>query len=66
MAPTLLDSRLEEELSPLVLFAQLQLAVESGDHEAAAAAQRQLARLGIVVRFGRPRAEGKEVAHAAR
>jgi hypothetical protein len=45
---------------PLWWFAQLEKAVEQGDHEAAAEAQRQLARLGVHVNYGRPR---KEMAH---
>jgi hypothetical protein len=40
---------------PLWWFARLEAAVERGDHAAAAAAQRQLARLGVRVRYGRPR-----------
>jgi hypothetical protein len=40
---------------PLYWFAKLEKAVEEGDHEAAAEAQRQLARLGVRVRYGRPR-----------
>lgn len=50
----------------LILFARLDMAVERGDHEAAAEAQRQLARLGITVRYGRPRRQRKAVADAAR
>ncbi len=48
---------------PLYWFARLEKAVEAGDHQAAAEAQRQLARLGVRVNYGRadPR---KEVAHA--
>ena len=44
--PSLPDSR-----SPIVLFARLELAVESGDHATAAETQRELARLGITVRY---------------
>jgi hypothetical protein len=40
---------------PLWWFARLEAAVERGDHEAAAEAQRQLARLGVRVQYGRPR-----------
>jgi hypothetical protein len=47
--------------SPLVLFARLELAVERGDHATAAEAQRALARIGIEVKYGRPRLE---TAHA--
>jgi hypothetical protein len=46
---------------PLYWFALLDRAVERGDHEAAADAQRQLKRLGVRVRYGQPRktADGK-------
>jgi hypothetical protein len=47
---------------PIYWFALLDKAVERGDHEAAAEAQRQLDRLGVRVRYGRPR---KGVAHVA-
>jgi hypothetical protein len=40
---------------PIYWFARLEHAVDEGDHEAAAEAQRQLARLGVRVRYGRPR-----------
>lgn len=40
---------------PLYWFAKLEKAVEAGDHQAAAEAQRQLARLGVRVNYGRPR-----------
>ncbi len=39
---------------PVYWFARLEAAVESGDHAAAADAQRQLARLGVLVRYGLP------------
>ncbi len=42
---------------PLWWFARLEAAVERGDHVAAAEAQRQLERLGVDVRYGRPRRE---------
>jgi hypothetical protein len=48
---------------PLMWFARLELAVERGDHQAAAEAQRQLARLGVNVSYGRPRPR-REAAHA--
>ena len=44
---------------PLWWFARLEAAVERGDHAAAAEAQRQLRRLGVEVRYGRPRAAGR-------
>jgi hypothetical protein len=47
---------------PLFWFARLEKAVEEGDHQAAAEAQRQLDRLGVKVNYGRPFHE--EVAHA--
>jgi hypothetical protein len=40
---------------PLYWFALLDRAVARGDHAAAADAQRQLKRLGVRVRYGRPR-----------
>jgi len=40
---------------PIYWFAILDQAVEDGDHQAAAKAQRQLARLGVRVAYGRPR-----------
>jgi hypothetical protein len=39
---------------PLWWFARLEAAVERGDHIAAAEAQRELERLGVTVRYGRP------------
>src|SRR5262245_52625213 len=42
---------------PLYWFARLEKAVEEGDHQAAAEAQQQLARLGVRVSYGRPRQE---------
>jgi len=44
---------------PLYWFAKLEKAVEEGDHQTAAEAQRELARLGVRVAYGRPEA-GKE------
>lgn len=46
---------------PLYWFARLEKAVENGDHQAAAKAQRELARLGVRVFYGRPGAGRKEV-----
>jgi hypothetical protein len=47
---------------PLYWFAVLEKAVEVGDHQAAAAAQRELARVGVQVRYGRPDPDrGEEV-----
>jgi hypothetical protein len=48
---------------PLWWFARLELAVERGDHQAAAEAHRQLERLGVNVCYGLPRPLS-EVAHA--
>jgi hypothetical protein len=48
---------------PLYWFARLEKSVEQGDHQAAAEAQRELARLGVRVRYGRPRPR-REAAHA--
>jgi hypothetical protein len=39
---------------PIYWFSRLERAVERGDHEAAAEAQRHLARLGVRVSYGRP------------
>jgi hypothetical protein len=47
---------------PVYWFVKLELAVMDGDHEAAAEAQGELAKLGVVVRYGRPRCD--EVSHA--
>ena len=44
---------------PLYWFARLEKAVESGDHQAAAEAQRELARLGVRVSYGLPRIESE-------
>jgi hypothetical protein len=48
---------------PLYWFARLERAVQVGDHTDAAEAQRQLARLGVSVRYGRriTQAAGKAV-----
>jgi len=48
---------------PLYWFARLEKAVEQGDHQAAAEAQRHLARLGVRVNYGRPSSR-QEVDHA--
>jgi hypothetical protein len=48
---------------PLFWLVILDQAVEKGDHATAAEAQRQLERLGVRVRYGRPR---REVAHVSR
>jgi hypothetical protein len=45
----------------LFWFAQLEKAVEAGDHQAAAVAQQHLARLGVRVNYGRPRQEVERV-----
>jgi hypothetical protein len=52
---------------PTYWFVRLERAVEEGDHEQAAEAQRQLRRLGVEVKYGakpadRTRAPGGEVA----
>jgi hypothetical protein len=39
---------------PVYWFVRLEKAVEQGDHQTAAAAQRELARLGVQVHYGRP------------
>ena len=39
---------------PIYWFARLEQAVEEGDFEAAAEGQRNLERLGVIVRYGRP------------
>ncbi len=46
---------------PLYWFARLEKAVEEGDHQAAAEAQRELARLGVRVAYGRPNPKQQEV-----
>jgi hypothetical protein len=50
---------------PLYWFAKLEKAVEEGDHQAAAEAQRQLARLGVRVAYGRPGSPREEVTIAS-
>jgi hypothetical protein len=45
---------------PLYWFAKLEKAVEEGDHQAAAEAQRELAKLGVRVSYGRPYEKGTE------
>jgi hypothetical protein len=42
---------------PLYWFARLEQAVNDGDHESAALAQRELKKLGVHVRFGRRESE---------
>jgi hypothetical protein len=49
---------------PLYWFAKLEKAVEAGDHQSAAEAQRHLARLGVRVNYGRPLSR-KEVNRAS-
>ena len=49
---------------PLYWFAKLEKAVEEGDHQAAAEAQRELERLGVRVAYGRPIGTGKAVRRA--
>jgi hypothetical protein len=58
----MISSDNEHSNSPLYWFVILDMAVENGDHETAADAQRELAALGVDVRYGRPR--GREVACA--
>lgn len=48
---------------PLYWFAKLETAVEEGDHQSAAVAQRELVRLGVRVKYGRPR-QAREATHA--
>jgi hypothetical protein len=45
---------------PIYWFAILDGAVERGDHATAARAQAQLRRLGVRVRYGRPRPNRQE------
>lgn len=46
---------------PIYWFARLEKAVEDGDFEAAASAQRHLKRLGVHIRYVHP--DRREVAH---
>jgi hypothetical protein len=46
---------------PIYWFVLLEEAVEEGDHQAAAEAQRELARLGVRVSYGRGDARRREV-----
>jgi hypothetical protein len=50
--------------APIYWFAKLEFALEDGDLQAAAEAQRELAHLGVRVQYGRP--DRKAVAGAAR
>lgn len=49
---------------PLYWLVILDQAVDRGDHQSAAIAQRELARLGVTISYGRPRPQLREVAHA--
>ena len=42
---------------PVWWFVRLEMAVERGDHAAAAEAQRELKRLGVYVNYGQPKAK---------
>jgi hypothetical protein len=46
---------------PLWWFARLEKAVEAGDHVAAAEAQKELARLGVDVRYGQAKRRRRHV-----
>jgi hypothetical protein len=48
---------------PLYWFARLEKAVEDGDHQAAAEAQRELERLGVTVQYRARRAVPQEAGH---
>jgi hypothetical protein len=50
--------------TPVYWFVKLERAVGDGDFEAAANAQRELARLGIRVAYGRPNSQRQEAQHA--
>lgn len=50
---------------PCYWFARLETAVVEGDHQDAAEAQRNLARLGVQVRYGRRTPSSKEATHVA-
>jgi hypothetical protein len=50
---------------PLYWLVLLDQAVEVGNFEAAAEAQRELARLGVRVSYGRPKAQRQEECHVA-
>lgn len=51
---------------PVYWFARLEVAVEQGDHRAAAVAQRELARLGVQVQYGRHAAANRKAVADAR
>jgi hypothetical protein len=51
---------------PLYWFARLEKAVQEGDHQSAAEAQRELARLGVRVAYGRPDSERSQAPEVAR
>jgi hypothetical protein len=48
---------------PVYWFVRLEKAVEEGDHQAAAEAQRELSRLGVRVSYGRPATQRREGQH---
>ena len=50
---------------PLWWFARLENAVEYGDHAAAAEAQKELARLGVDVRYGQAKRRRRHVKREA-
>ena len=49
---------------PLWWFARLEAAIERGDYQTAADAQRELVRLGVTVKYA-TRQQAREVAHAS-
>jgi hypothetical protein len=51
---------------PTYWFVRLEIAVERGDHAAAAEAQRQLDRLGVRVAYGLPRSPAERVERGGR
>lgn len=53
MSPPVVDVRHPNDW-PTYWFAKLERAVNEGDHQAAAYAQKELARLGVIVSYGRP------------
>jgi len=55
------DREIQPRDMPLYWFAKLQRAVEEGDFEGAAESQRELARLGVRVAYGRPSPDQPEV-----
>lgn len=58
------NSKIHHRDEPTYWFAVLEIAKEQGDFDSAAEAQRELRRLGVIVRYERSSPEGKGAPHA--